>query len=307
MKIAVTIDPKAALLAGKNEHGLKVIDIDPAQLTAAQKQAMIDLGDMYPSGRLPDDAVWSYKTYGIAEATPETFLAWLDRKIEDDTRAKAEHLAKRLRDARSWIATGTRPYIYGDNLKTFVEGFDDDTKARVLELEASMKSAKREAAEREKAEKEAAERAEVAKRKAGELALREWGEKNGSELLRERIAGGFSWKELCREEFFAAARPEGFAFPDTHPSESDPVFYAIHDRTVPDLDEIQALKEARSEYSNVSLRYVTLEHLCKYGCEDEECELNGRTLERRVSLMLRLTAPDGETRDVEKIIKQLPL
>jgi hypothetical protein len=86
-------------------------------------------------------------------------------------------------------------------------------------------------------ERKEAEKRKEAERHAAEERLKSWALAHGSELLRERIAGGYKWISLAHDEFFNAHLPTGYGeeFEVDH----------CEDRTCPTLAEIVAHKEAQ--------------------------------------------------------------
>lgn len=120
---------------------------------------------------------------------------------------------------------------------------------------------------------------------AGVAALRTWAEKHGSELLRARMAGGYNWKFLAREEFAQMHQPVGFA----------PNPEARHmPRENPTLSEIRALHSAnalvRDPITRAELVWVTPP------CADDEFE------EHYAAVRLVIRTPDGECVYVEKCV-----
>lgn len=157
--------------------------------------------------------------------------------------------------------------------------------------EAKALADRRNEEEKEQCARKEAEEKTV--KEAGRARLRAWALAHGSELLHERVAGGFEWVGLAEKEyaeelyrainlpFEPADSPDGYELGDTV------------DRTTPTLEEIQVLKATRERCAahgaTAELRWV------KYQQEYDDGDLN--TL-GRAEIVVTVTCPTG--REVER-------
>lgn len=160
-------------------------------------------------------------------------------------------------------------------------------RAAAEEVARHRQSAERAAAhERQRAANDAAEAARKAQDESALAALRTWGEAHGSPLLQARIAEGFEFRGLARQEF-AESVIESLSLPFVPVDPDVPDGYSApecHDRTTPTLEEIEALRIARAACQGQPAR-AELAWL-KYEPAD------GSDL-ARTELRVTVTCPDG--------------
>lgn len=153
---------------------------------------------------------------------------------------------------------------------------------------SQTKRQKEEEAKREREEKKQTEEREKAARTEN---LRSWAQEHGSLLLKERIAGGFSWAELAETEFNTQHLPAGFI-----PVNDDSI-EKYKDRTIPDLTEIQALKNAQREFILPIYRDVRLVLVTPTDDRDREDQYDeeSEAPEDYAGIYLEVLAPNGAT------------
>jgi hypothetical protein len=249
MRIRLHIDKNTALLAGKDVHGTVVVDRPAADLNEAQR---VELARHATAGNDREADYEIYPKPHIPEVTPEVVPAVLDSLIE---RHKAERAA---RDAET--ADRIRAVVADPDNCSLGWNYQDDDLALVDEatrnayLAVRQRREEREAEERAREEKRRAEYAaeQEAKEKAnaeGEARLRAWATEQGSQLLRDRVEGGFEWTKLAEREYALDAVAEAMAGGWLRDEAEDPEGgYEHHiskDRTTPTQAEIDWLKTVR--------------------------------------------------------------
>lgn len=133
------------------------------------------------------------------------------------------------------------------------------------ERERSAAQAKEEAERLERIRaREERERLAEEKQIAGQEALRSWSLDHGSELLRERVKGGYEYEHLAGKEF-ARAMLDRLTLPTAEVPLSFSDDYAdvtVKDRTTPELAEIRTLKTVLASIESADLANVVKAELC---------------------------------------------
>lgn len=154
---------------------------------------------------------------------------------------------------------------------------------RLREAEAEVARLNEKQAQAKQAEKQAAK--DLAEQQTA--ALRAWAEQSGSELLKARLANGYDWRELAREEFVSAHTLPGFG----GLLEAD----AYEKLMTPTLDQMQAYQALCAEIENNSL-YSEPKLLLNTVCDEDGEEST------YYSLVVRVHLPDGSTEEQEREI-----
>lgn len=167
------------------------------------------------------------------------------------------------------------------------------------QAERERERAEREAESQRGRELNAAARAErEAKEESARAALRAWGEASGSPLLKARIAEGFEFAGLARQEF-AESVIASLALPCAPVDPAVPEGYTAPercDRTTPTLPEIESLRAARAacqgKPAHAELAWMKYEE----DDSDDPYADAGEPLSR-CELCVTVTCPDGSERE----------
>ena len=302
MKVRINIDRAAAIRAGRDLHGAVVVEVDLAQLSVSERAELAaaptanshpDLAGWVDGSRcstdLPspaldgtEDPVDAVRAVLAARRAVRAHRVTLrEARIEEATRTLAEALPRLTAAVEREEAGGERSSI---DLQCPFEV----PATSPLRRDLDALRVRRDTARRARAE------AEAEAKRAGEAALRNWSQRNGSALLVARIAGDYSWTELARNEFFDANTPAGYTIPRRAGDE----YAERKTRTVPDMAEIEALAEACRLHPGAELGYIVVHH--DHDDCDDNCNLVDHAVVRRyVAIVITLTAPDGSTTLVE--------
>lgn len=299
MKVRLMINKALALLAGRDEHGLKVVEVPAASLTPAQRLELARHGeppyrDQGPPADFYLDGLSTRAALKLDHASPESVVALLDAltdaseaKVragaEEHERRVAEWLAcpleKWLNDAwtrRSVLLAGSGSHQPPDDERLVARRASAEALADRLNAEADSKKAAEQAA------REAEEAGKAAAREAGVAALRAWTMTNGSEFLKGRLRDGFRWQRLAKDEWAAAAFAE-LALPFAEaPNRREPE--GLED---PSLEEIQAY-EAAGDW----IGQVAFIELLRVTCEPDDDVATGHGDDVEVTSELGVTLTD---------------
>lgn len=214
------------------------IIVDPADLTAEERELILKIGTPYTGSTL--------KMSGYENPDGEDLSAvfqYLRAKAEKERVAKDEaeerkrqEAQKRIEDAKVYVAGGEPRSIAPYNPKTG----DAELDAAVL-----AEYNRREAEKQAKAEAEKQAKAEAVE------TLRTWALENGSEHLKDLISEGFNWQEVARKEWIAAHTPEGFVNVG-----DDPKFDTWYKIKNPTANAIAVLRETRKTNPDAMLMRV---------------------------------------------------
>jgi len=236
-KIKINVDQATAIRMGKSEYGEFTIEINPGELTPAQRETLAACD--YDSGRIPRPQHYRYHLPSVGEATLETAKILLDalaaekiRIAEKEKTEREEKIKKALSlpmDAfwmfPSWPAVKDR-YHFRDYE---IAGVKEDpriidlvtkVKAKIAELNAERdineagynkeKAARDKADAEEKAEKE---RLKAEKEAGKQRQIAAWVAAHGTDNQKKRAALNL----LPREEVVDAMRAAAFAPLDEFP------------------------------------------------------------------------------------------
>lgn len=224
-------------------HGLPVVDLRRAA--------------GLPEGTDPKIPV---EWVGVSESVCREFAPWLDGSADLPVVVESYRGVLQVKHGVS-LGEPSAPLAL---LLPFARGAaaEDDARALLAHWRDRLAEEERQQQERQRQERQRREAAEAERdrqrrekeqREAEGLArLREWAEASGSELVRERIAGGFAWADLARGEWTAAALAavrgdlaDAPPLPD-HTSDTEP-------RRSPALAEMRALKDLRGRIEAAGL------------------------------------------------------
>ena len=144
-----------------------------------------------------------------------------------------------------------------------------------------------------------AEQEESRRLKEGEVKLQEWAMVNGSELLKARIAGEFSWINLAQEEYAKSAITCVTAerLPDVNDDEWGT---KVEKRTTPTLEEIHALERTRTELkgqpASACLEWITYTRVIDRDDDDADSPGDEPEKKKQCEICVRVTCPDGTNR-----------
>jgi hypothetical protein len=316
MKLAVMIDAKAAVKAGKNAAGIRVVEFDPADLTPEERDTLAaKCRETHPDGY--DWRQWSgsadlYIWYGPGPTR------LIEPTLDDLKRVLGEALAKRRKEAEEAAARQEREragraerdaQLAAGPVEGLLEQSYDKTWSLGHELRSpdeyplcaahrAQAEAERDrrnaelAAERERqAAEEAARKAKAeAERKAGLEVLAAWVREHGSELARARLEEGYGcWVSAAHDDYAAAvaARVAAGLTPADAPDGESVVEY----RKCPTLAEIRTLREARGRVAEGDRVVVDLKRV-RYDFDADEYGEKEEPL-TRTELWVCVTCPDG--------------
>lgn len=266
MKIGVNVDPKAALVAGGNECGRKVIEVDPAAWTEEERRILAAYSDSssdytrhYPGA----DLVVGLS--GLVAPTVEELRRVVGIKVTEKRATDAER-EQRLnwereeseRNRLEWLAadpTGDK-WLRVDHKRQdrrngwvvrFCNWTDPEIDAvRVLaQAEADRRNAELDAQQDAEAAKEAERKREQERRKTEATAkLEKWVRASGSELTRLRLDNGYDcWVSAALSDYADAVA--GTVAAGLEPA-GDMKGYDVEgdERKCPTLVELQVLTAA---------------------------------------------------------------
>lgn len=313
MKVRISIDKVEALKAGRDRHGLAVVEVPAESLTPEQREELAQYHyPRYGSSSNDVDFYLDGRDYAakVAEATPDTVRVILDALRSHRLAEEEEKKAKHEKDVQACLEAPIEEWIVthsnGSQVDTWVGSTkrpDDERLAGKLaeaqdladKLNAEKKT--RDDAERLERERKVAE--EKAKKDAGREALKQWALAAGSEWLKARIEEGFEWEGMAEQEF-GQQTVDGLAL-DLEDASSGPEGYesgSPSERTTPTLEEIQALRTARQRAEgkpvSVALKWV------KYEPQEEEEDFDYPSEKpepiQRTELEIVVTCPNGAQR-----------
>jgi hypothetical protein len=308
MQVSVSITKIDAIRAGINA-GVYTIDIDSAQLSQAERDCIADKVQADRDGRL----------FGPTRPTAEAIIEWARNMVHAQTEAQvkaAADLAARTEawltaplescivaingDAKiasnmwcdaptaSWATSNTAIDMADPRVVVRMSILEPMRLARQLELDAQAAEAKR--------RKAAADAAAAAAAKAAEEALRKWSADHGSELLQERIAGGYNYKSLARREYAQSIAAKIGGDWIVEPQEWECKSWAN-----PTLSAIRARKAALAAVRAVAdgPGLLSIELLIVSVPSEDEAE----DAEAFAALKALIRCPDGAT---EELVQRLP-
>lgn len=314
MKVRISIDKVEALKAGRDRHGLAVVEVPAESLTPEQAGELA----RYPLPRWarevePQADFFLDSRDGapkVSEATPATVRHILDVmwsiRMDEEEEKKARH----EKDVQTCLAAPIEDWVTtnydGSRVDSWVGGIkrpkDERLAAKLAEAQAladklNAEMEARKAAQKAENERKVAE--EKAKKDAGREALKQWALAAGSEWLKARIEEGFEWEGMAEQEF-GQQTVDGLAL-DLEDASSGPEGYesgSPSERTTPTLEEIQALRTARQRAEgkpvSVALKWV------KYEPQEEEEDFDYPSEKpepiQRTELEIVVTCPNGAQR-----------
>jgi len=229
VKMYVEVDKKLAILAGKNEYGITVVEVPVAELTPEELQILADL----PTSSRASSGRYCLDPYSgcsgiqpVGDTSLESIKVLLQSRVEVLARQQAEKKA-RLETAvvkfleasdeeviKSWNARSDAPSHYWFNVpESELSDVRKDPRVapRLAVIRESIAAQKKEKELRDKLAQEKLKEFQRKKKEDGEKALLAWATANGSERLKlmlELQAG--DWVAVAREEFQDAHAPEGY-------------------------------------------------------------------------------------------------
>lgn len=237
----LTIDAKAAVLAGRNRYGKALVEIDPAKLTPEERGMLVRLPSLDLSGgretyganlydvtqpansstsrdcpaefrlAIPDASLESVRAAIIAAGK---WQAWLAARDEE---AAAKRRAERIIAADAWMARSDEeliipdPYARARRVAVGVDASDHPLAAEILERlfrlqeNANQHNSALDARNAENERRKEAEGAAAGMRRRAQIAA--WIAEHGTDSQRRRAAR----KMLPEEEAVSAIRNEAFA------------------------------------------------------------------------------------------------
>lgn len=316
MRITFTVDQKAAIRAGVNDHGTREREIDVSQLSPEDREVLAGALDVY--GKVSTLAAADGVVPVTAEGpTAADLIAAIRRARAECDRIAAERRAKEdaelaeteaedaevLAARRLWGSrgrwepdTGTRPNSW---LLNYAKHRADELVTRNSPAwaawlkEIAARNAAEQAEDAATRERDAAEKAAAAA--AGKAALAAWVTAHGGELARVRLAEGYKcWVTAAHADYADhvhaavaghlddAAEPEG--------TDGSPV---VEPRKCPTVPEIAALRDMRrrieGQPAEVALVYV------RYDRADDCADDDTPKKQYRTELEVTVTCPDGAT------------
>jgi hypothetical protein len=214
MQVNVYLSERDAIRAGVN-GGMHAVSIDGAALSQAERDHLAQALRIGTGEARLD---------GPTAPTAESLIGWLRADMQDQAAKLAKRLADRAARTEAWLAAPLESCIVAINgdakiaaamfcdtptaswhtTNNDIDQDDPRVIARMSILEpmrlACQADLDAQAAEA-KRRKAAAEAKAAAAAAAAELALSKWAATHGSELLQERLEGGYNYKSLARREY----------------------------------------------------------------------------------------------------------
>lgn len=293
MQLKVYITVQDAIRAGIN-GGYHSVEISADVLTPTQREWL--------ASKVKTTSDGTAYIQGPDHSTPDALVNWVANSMAVEA-ADAAQKAKAKADATdAWLKKPDSALVrsgdngYGFTINRYFEGILIDlADPRVIErfkkLEvlgqqiASEKEAERKAHDA-RMESERLARAEALRQ--DEQRLRDWATQNGSELLRERIEGGYNWQSMAHVEYarsVIARIPDGDQYDIERAADWD-----ISDRNNPGLSEIKALKAVRPFLVGDGPGIRTAElSWCKWEAQAEDDET-----QKFPALSIMVVCPDEE-------------
>ena len=232
MRVKVFIDRNVAFLAGKNQHGPMVIDVDPVKLTPEERQALVDFQKYassdsnadfslrenqspprvsLPAISCPEDAILQIQALpaALAEYEAREAQAKEAKRLKEEEEKRIDELRKDEAVTRFFADPSARAkaYVWNNNIKTTLPGdkdreFPADSPI-VVEIQRRNAADKAKEAAKEEGERLTKQREEEAKAEF----LRGFIAEHGTPSQQERMLAGFLAEEKMltsvREHFFA--------------------------------------------------------------------------------------------------------
>lgn len=245
----IKFQPSAAAKAGAIKSGRTLaseitIIVDPAELTAEQRELILTIGTPAANETLKLSQYENPDGEDL-KAVIAHLEKMRDAKIEkqraDEQRAEKELLDKQAK-ARRYVAGETNDVYFYNYEKA-------ETGDAELDAAVAAEYQRREAEKQAKAEAEKAAKAEAVE------TMRQWAIENGSSHLKDLIAENFNWQEVARQEWIVKNNPEMFFDVndgDGHGNEFDE-WYEIKN---PSPKAIKVLRETRTAYPSARLMRV---------------------------------------------------
>lgn len=295
MKVNVYLSERDAIRAGVN-GGMHAVEIDAGIMSQAERDYLANAlktgsdGISYISGPTEPYAmsllVWvrwemaevAKKAAVKAAAKAEATKAWLDCPDEKLVELCSN---RTVRVRNGWTACGATCAM-GET------GIDDADPAVAAKLDRIKETARQIEARLAKEHAETQAKLQAAQ-SAAEKAMLEWAKEHGTELLRERVAGGYNWRALARREYAqsvaAAIGGEWMVEPEAWSCESwdNPTLAAIKSKKavlakVPVVTDGPGLRDCQIL-------------LVKVETEDGECD-------KFPALRIEVACPDGTMTDL---------
>lgn len=230
----------AALKQGKVLPREMTIIVDPADLTAAQRELILHIGTPTAGSTL--------KLSQYENPDGEDLKAVLEHivKMQQSKASKeAEQKAEAEREATEKQAKARR-YVAGETNDVYFYNYENaDTGDAELDAAVAAEYRRREAEKQAKAEAEKAAKAEAVE------TMRLWALDNGSDHLKDLITEGFNWQSVAREEWIEMNTPDGFSNVGDEEGYED--WYEIKN---PSPRAIAVLRETRKTHPKCSLMRV---------------------------------------------------
>lgn len=230
-----------ALKQGRVLPGEMIINVDPAGLSAEERELILKIGTPTAGSTietncnlLPDGETLSDVLAAIRKKEEEKAMSAEREKLADARRIEE------YKDAARKYAAGEDVYI--SNPSNPNTG-DAELDAAVI-AEYERKQAVNTAAEKEKSDA----------RESAVNDLKEWALQFGTDHLKDLITEGFNWKEVARKEWISAHTPEGFF--DVGEDDEYEDSYEIRN---PSPKAIQVLRETRETHPDCCLLRVKFE------------------------------------------------
>lgn len=331
MRIRVKVDKVAALKAGKDRHGLFVVDIPAAELSGREREVLAESeqyggvgqpeADFYldklqcfsdgQKGYLP-----TWQPPDLSEPTPEEVrrllaarMAFHDAEEEMSRERKRKEAERREAETLELLQAPVEKLVEG--LESYStpcpvyalrrEGMDPRLAGRLKEAEAYAEKLREERG-RELERQEQKERAKEAGEAAAVEELKDWAVANGSPLLRARVEDGYKWLQLAEQEYARSVVDSlGVGLPEEPGCPQGYCNPGREERTTPTLEEIEAARrvdkavEGKGLGDEVSVELVWFDYDPEID-EDEYYEEEPEHL-KRAELEVTVTCPTG--REIE--------
>lgn len=329
MQILVRVDQRRAIREGVDAPSSTAhIEVDPAQLTPAQREVLADFA------REGHDATQEIATWrhgysrrdriSVTRPTSEALIAELDRiateraawieeieareaerqaRIDREAREALEAVAGQTEEIEIWIdewgyisshGVISRKVIAPKLPSCWPGKASPELEAQRREIEAereaAIKAAKEAALPELRAKLEAYEAEREAARQAAIDALRAWALEHGSQRLRLLIEEDMDWQAVAEDEYIYAHTPEGFG-PLDDVCHDEVIELAPAERTILALREIRKLVEKSDALSDPEIVRI-VEH-----CPASEGELDDPNFEYE-AIRLVVSSPLGKSREV---------
>jgi hypothetical protein len=220
MKVLIYVDKIEALKVGKDKYGFYVVEIPAAEFTPEQREYLSkctrvnnkyeDRADFDISHLSCFDSWRSMFSHLCVEPTKETVFNLIEAKLGYDRKEKEKVEESNRQRLAELMAMKPEEILYETTTYTPITHKVWQVQNHSVEfpqMKAKMELAQQIANERNAKSRDAAlkedeeHKAEEANKKANIQKLKAWAVQHGSELLKKRIEGGFSWRTEAQKEF----------------------------------------------------------------------------------------------------------